>query len=368
MTTFDPQSLPLSPPVRCLAAFLTACGLVLVVGPAAIAWLKNRYHERILSDSPRLNQLHASKQGTPTMGGVLVIAAFLISLAAWGDLTSRFNQVCILVAVSMTVLGAADDLIKFNKAVKGLSARSKLAVQILISLPAALILVQSTSFQTERPHLNGIIELLPALEGSAATVWILTAWVIFLIVGASNSVNLTDGMDGLACGCTLTTLVPLIVAALAAVPASVSVVTPSVPLPAPAHDDNLQAAIMLSALAGSLAGFLWFNCYPARIFLGDAGSLPIGALIAVAAAAIHQEFLLALAGGVLVMETVSVVIQVVAFRLTGRRVFRCSPLHHHFQFRGDPEPRIVLRFWLYSLIFSLTAVAVALTSTSVEQP
>jgi len=305
---------------------------VLIGGPGLIRWLQSRFRERIVSDSSTLNQLHASKANTPTMGGLLIIGAVIISLVAQMFAVADVSSFALIVlsvcsAAVFLAIGAIDDWQKATGRSKGLTMRQKFVLQWLAGLATAY-------------GLSAIRRSLPGGTDSSdifGSGWLFIPWSAFVIVAASNAVNLTDGLDGLATGCTIITALALILILPFVVPADSRI------LLAPSQ-------IILSALAGACLGFLCFNRFPAKVFMGDAGSLPIGALLAIPALATRTEFVFAAASLVFVLETVSVIAQVTSFRLTGRRVLRCSPLHHHFVFQGIPETRIVRAFWMLALV------------------
>ncbi|MEZ6132911.1 MAG: phospho-N-acetylmuramoyl-pentapeptide-transferase [Planctomycetaceae bacterium] len=332
---------------RVAAASVTAFVLSIVFGPLAIRWLKSRFRERIASASATLNALHASKQETPTMGGLFVMSAVLLSTLIWGNLQNAFLLLTLSVGILLTAIGAADDWIKQRTTRNGLTARHKLAAQIIVGVVAgiAVFVLQRTD-----PQAGAIVW--PIGSGELALGPWIALWIAFVVVGSANGVNLTDGLDGLAAGCTvfcgaaMTTLVYISghreLSDYFGVPHVV---------------DSGEVAVTLAALVGAMLGFLWFNCHPADVFMGDAGSLPTGGLLAMAAVISRQELLLVIVGGVFVVETLSVILQVSCFRLTGRRPLRCSPLHNHFVFRGDHENRIVTRFWIASAVLAIIGIA-----------
>ena len=326
-----------------VTSFLTA----LLLGPMAIRWLKGRFRERIDSASQRLNELQAGKKNTPTMGGLFIVGAVVISVLLWGDLGSRYVQLGLFIAVGFAGLGAADDWVKLSTRKNGLTARKKLFVQVCLAAVAAGVL-----YFEHRDKPLGLDLVSPIGRHS---VWLgvgFVVWSVFVVVGSSNAVNLTDGLDGLASGCTIfagSAFVGLTYLAGHRVMADY--------LNIPFVSGCGELSIVMGALVGAMLGFLWFNCYPAQVFMGDTGSLPIGALLALAALATRQEILLVVAGGVFVVETLSVILQVGWFRATGRRLIACSPLHNHFLFKGEHEIKIVVRFWIGSALLAIVAVA-----------
>lgn len=332
---------------RTAAASVCAFVLAIVLGPIAIRWLNARFRERIHSDSERLNELQADKNETPTMGGLFVMAAVVFSSLIWADLSSRYVLVGLFVVVTLTGLGALDDWIKLTTPRKGLTVRQKLFGQLFIATVAVVLI-----WLEQRTKPDGTSLIWPL--GNLALVlgpWFIV-WGILVLVGTSNAVNLTDGLDGLATGCTIfagSAFVALTYLCGHRVMADYLMI--------PYISGAGELTIMLGALVGAMLGFLWFNCYPAQVFMGDAGSLPIGGLLAVSALVIRQEVLLVIVGGIFVLETLSVILQVGWFRLTGKRLIRCSPLHNHFLFRGDHEIKIVTRFWIGSALLAIVGIA-----------
>lgn len=324
-----------------LSAFV-ALVFSIAIGPSMIRLLRLRLRERIASDSATLNALHASKQQTPTMGGVLIILAFLVSLFTTSTATTKSAIIIGLTAFSLCLVGALDDWIKATTSRKGLTVRQKLTAQILIAVVAAVCLFHFQLVQV--PSGLSMLAWLPE-----SIVWLYVPWAAVVIISASNAVNLTDGLDGLAAGCT--TITAITTTAVALVTISFEGTSESLTV----------VAISAAALAGSATGFLWFNRFPARVFMGDAGSLPIGGILAVTALISGTEFLLLLTGAVFVVETLSVMLQVFWFRRTGRRVLLCSPLHNHFVFKKVPETKIVRWFWLTAALTAILAAGLFTT-------
>jgi phospho-N-acetylmuramoyl-pentapeptide-transferase len=333
--------------VRTALASITSFLMAVLLGPPAIGWLKRRFRERIDSDSPRLNQLQAGKNETPTMGGLFVIAAVLVSVLLWGDLTSRYVQLGLLVALGFAAIGAVDDWIKLNSKRNGLRVRPKLLMQTSLAICIGYGLYRH---QLHQPH---GLELIWPLGNHG--IWLgggFVVWSVLVIVGSSNAVNLTDGLDGLASGCMVfagSAFIALTYLAGHAVMADY--------LSIPFMPGAGELSIVMGAMVGAMLGFLWFNCYPAQVFMGDTGSLPIGGLLALAALVTRQEVLLVVVGGIFVIETLSVILQVGWFRLTGNRLIACSPLHNHYLFKGQHELKIVVRFWIGSALLAIVAVA-----------
>lgn len=332
---------------RTALASLTAFLIAILLGPLAIGWLRSRFRERIASDSARLNEIQARKAATPTMGGLFILGAVLVSVLLWGDLSSRYVQLGLLVALGLGGLGAVDDWIKLSSKRNGLSIRQKLLGQTIIALIAGWGL-----YLHHRGHPLGLDLIWPIGGGSLFLGGGFILWSALVLVGSSNAVNLTDGLDGLAGGC-------MIFAGSAFVAltylAGHRVIAEYLRIPYFAGSGEL--AVVLGATVGAVLGFLWFNCYPAQVFMGDTGSLPLGGLIGLAALVTRQEALLIVIGGIFVLETLSVILQVAWFRSTGNRLLACSPLHNHFLFRGEHEMKIVVRFWIGATLLAIAGVA-----------
>ncbi len=324
-------------------AFLTA----LFWGPVAIRWLKHRYCERISSASERLNELHADKCNTPTMGGLFIVGSIVAAVLLWGNLASPYVQMSLFVAIAFGALGAMDDWIKVSTSRRGLTAKQKLALQIVISLVTGWWLYQT---QQHRPH--GVDLVWPFGAGTLTLGSGFILWSLFVLVGSSNGVNLTDGLDGLAGGCMIFAGI-----AFAALTYLCGHVVMADYLNMPHIPGSGEMTIVLGAMVGAMMGFLWFNCYPAQVFMGDTGSLPLGALLGLAALITRQELMLVIVGGIFVIETLSVIAQVGWFKLTGERLIACSPLHNHFLFRGYHEHKIVVRFWIGSALLAMVGIA-----------
>lgn len=332
---------------RTALASVTSFLIAIILGPMAIRWLKSRFRERIASDSERLNEIQSSKNATPTMGGLFILAAVVVSLLLWADFSSRYVQLGLIAALGFGTLGAIDDWIKLSTRRNGLSIRQKLFAQIFISLIMGVILYLD---HRAKPH--GLELVWPFGQ---ASLWLGTGfvlWSMLVLVSSSNAVNLTDGLDGLAGGCMVfsgSAFIALTYLSGHKVMAEY--------LQIPYLPGAGELSIVLGATVGAVLGFLWFNCYPAEVFMGDTGSLPLGALIGLAALVSRQELLLLIVGGVFVIETLSVIAQVAWFRWTKTRLIACSPLHNHFLFRGQHEMKIVVRFWIGAALLAILAVA-----------
>ena len=326
-----------------VVSFLTA----LIFGPHAIRWLKRRFRERIASDSQKLNELHAGKKNTPTMGGIFIVLAIVVAAILCGDLTNRYLLHALIVVLGFGAIGAADDWIKVSSNKKGLTVRQKFAWQWGLALVVATLLY---FVQVDKPR--GLELVFPFGKFSLAIGGLFIFWAAFVMVGSSNGVNLTDGLDGLASGC-------LIFAGSAF--AALSYVSGHRVMAEYLNIAHMTGAgelgVLFGALVGAMLGFLWFNCHPAQVFMGDSGSLPTGALLGYGALVTRQEVLLLIVGGIFVIETLSVMLQVGYYKLTGKRVLACSPLHNHFVFKGEPETRIVIRFWIGAALLAMIGVA-----------
>ena len=329
---------------RAGAACITALILSLMFGPMLIRTLRaiQRQGQPIRPDGPERHLIE--KKGTPTMGGVLILAALTVSTLLWADLRNGFVWVVLLLTLSYGAIGFVDDYIKLSRANhNGLSSRAKLLLQSLFGLAAAVMLISLT----REPLATGLT--VPLLKDVLIPLGIAFPFVATLVmVGFSNAVNLTDGLDGLA-------IVPTIIAA--GVFALIAYLVGN-----RVFADYLQLnfvpgvgelAIFCSALIGAGLGFLWFNAPPAAVFMGDTGSLALGGALGAVAVAVKHEIVLGIVGGLFVVETVSVIIQVAWFKCTGRRVFLMAPLHHHFEKKGWSEPTIVIRFWIIAMILAL---------------
>jgi phospho-N-acetylmuramoyl-pentapeptide-transferase len=344
---------------RATAAALTAFVLSLAMGPKTIVLLtrlKLGQPLRQKSEVRELADLHSAKKGTPTMGGILILASVAISAILWCDPVNRFIWLVLGSMLFLGFIGFADDYEKVaKKNSKGIRGWQKMAAQGLLALFVFLYLVcfspvYLSGYEGEWNHLY-----IPFLKTAVVVdMGIVTTFLFFglVITGASNAVNLTDGLDGLAIGCTIS--VALTYAIFCYIAGNVRL---SSYLFLPFVSGAGELAVFCAALVGAGLGFLWFNCHPARVFMGDTGSLAIGGVLGVIAICVHQELLLVIAGGVFVLEAASVMLQVASFKLTGKRIFAMSPLHHHFELKGWDETQVVVRFWIMSLIGAIAALA-----------
>ncbi|MFP6762507.1 MAG: phospho-N-acetylmuramoyl-pentapeptide-transferase [Planctomycetaceae bacterium] len=332
---------------RVALAGVTSFIAAIILGPLMIRWLKVRFQERIASASETLNDLHREKNATPTMGGVFICAAIVIASLICGDLTNPFTRCGIGVVTAFCALGVWDDWVKLSTTQNGLTVKQKFAVQLVLATGFATAIY---CVNQGRPDGLQLVFPFGDFRWSLGVGFIL--WAVFVLVGSSNGVNLTDGLDGLATGCMI-----FAGSAFTALTYLAGHRTMAEYLSIPYIEGCGELSVVMGAMVGAMLGFLWFNCYPAQVFMGDAGSLPIGALLGLAALACRQEILLVLIGGVFVVETLSVIAQVGWFRMTGNRLIACSPLHNHFLFKGQHEIKIVVRFWISSALLALIAVA-----------
>ena len=332
--------------LRSILGVLTALLIALIVGPTMIRYLSSyNIGQSVRDDGP---ESHFSKAGTPTMGGALILVAIVISTILWSDLTSRFVWVVLFVTVGFGAIGWVDDYkkIAFGNS-KGLSAKAKYFWQSVIGLSAALILFYTARFPIETQLIIPFIKNIIIDLG-----WFYVVLTYFVIVGSSNAVNLTDGLDGLAILPTV-----LVGGALGVFAYLTGNFNFSSYLGIPYVPGVGEMVIFCGAIVGAGLGFLWFNTYPAQVFMGDVGALSLGAALGVIAVIVRQELVLFIMGGIFVVETISVVLQVVSFKLTGRRIFRMAPLHHHYELKGWPEPRIIVRFWIITVVLVLIGIA-----------
>lgn len=330
--------------VRTALAGITAFLICLILGPWVIRMLdKYQIGEEISPDGPAS---HLEKRGTPSMGGILIIGATIIPAFLWGDMSNSYVKLAMSTMLLFGLLGFWDDFLKIKrKKPKGLIIRHKLFFQIGISAVIGLILIYLGFTGGFSLHLS-----LPFFKKWFPYFgWFYLPWIMLILVGSSNSVNLADGLDGLAIGLTLISSSAFIVLCYVVGRADWSEFLNIVRVPAAA-----ELTVFAGAMAGACLGFLWFNCHPAQIFMGDAGALSLGGTIGIIAILIKQEFLLFMVAGVFILEAISVLLQVSYFKLTGgKRIFKMAPLHHHFELIGWSEEKIVIRFWIAGIVFAL---------------
>nr|VFK51662.1 MAG: Phospho-N-acetylmuramoyl-pentapeptide-transferase [Candidatus Kentron sp. TUN] len=332
--------------LRAILGVLTALVISLVVGPIMIRRLGSyRINQTVRDDGP---ESHFVKAGTPTMGGALILVAITITTLFWVDLANRFVWVVLIVTLLFGVIGWVDDYKKLVRGdPRGLPARYKFFWQSLIGLGCAFFLYFSAQSLLETQL------IVPFLKTVALDLgWFFVPLAYFVIVGSSNAVNLTDGLDGLAILPTV-----MIAGAFAIFGYVAGHVEFANYLGFPYINGVGELVVVCGAIVGAGLGFLWFNTYPAQVFMGDIGALALGAALGVIAILVRQELVLFIMGGVFVMETVSVILQVGSFKLTGKRIFRMAPLHHHFELMGWPEPRVIVRFWVITVVFVLIGLA-----------
>ncbi|MBT8342068.1 MAG: phospho-N-acetylmuramoyl-pentapeptide-transferase [Desulfatitalea sp.] len=330
---------------RSIYAILTSFLICFVLGPWVIGKLRQlQVGQFIREEGP---QTHQQKAGTPTMGGTLILFAVAVSTLLWADLTNFFVWIVLLVLIGFGMIGFVDDyLMLIKKRSKGLSGRGKLIWQTLLAGVAGLLVVNHPGFDTQ--------VTIPFIKFFTPDLgWAYILFAVFVIVGASNAVNLTDGLDGLAIGPVTIAAATYMVFAYVAGNIKIS--------------DYLQinfvsgcgeVTIFCGAMIGAGLGFLWFNTYPAQVFMGDVGSLSLGASLGAVAVITKQELLLALVGGLFVMEALSVIFQVGFFKVSnGKRIFRMAPLHHHFELKGWPEPKVIVRFWIIAIALALISMS-----------
>lgn len=386
--------------VRALLATFIAFIVSLKVGPWVIrklVSLKIGQPIRSAEEVHKLNELHGAKAGTPTMGGVMILGTLLLAVVLCADLTNPFVQVTLFVTVGLGLLGFKDDFTKVaKKNSEGVSSRYKLAWQAIVGLLAALFIffnpaISGKQTQGESAAVEGaaaakenmIAEDLSKPSPKASGYWlkgddkvaqqmnvsaitfplfkkpIIDLWYfaipffMIVIIGASNAVNLTDGLDGLASGCTITTCIAY--AAIAYLAGHVYMAYDYLSIP---YNPKLgELTVLIMAMVGSAFGFLWFNCHPAKMFMGDTGSLAIGGCVGTMAICTKQEILLVVIGFVFVMEAMSVMLQVFSFKTTGKRIFKMAPIHHHFELKGWHEGQVIIRFWIISIICAMVGLA-----------
>ncbi len=330
---------------RTIYASLTAFFICFFLGPWVIEKLtRMQVGQYIRDDGP---QSHLGKAGTPTMGGVLIVGSITISTLLWSDLSTPFIWIALLVLVGFGFIGFVDDyLMQIKKQSKGLSVRGKLALQAVLALAAGFLVCGTPNFSTE--------VTVPFFKNLSPDLgWGYAVFAMLVIVGASNAVNLTDGLDGLAIGPMSIAAATYMIFAYVAGHARIANYLQLTYVPG-----SGELTVFCGAIAGAGLGFLWFNAYPAQVFMGDTGSLSLGAALGVIAVITKQEILLVLVGGLFVIEALSVIFQVGFFKMThGRRIFRMAPLHHHFELKGWPEPKVIVRFWIIAIALALMALS-----------
>ncbi len=329
---------------RALGAGLTAFILSLFLGPHFIKILSHKqYGQTIRTDGP---QSHLKKSGTPTMGGILILLSVTISTLLWADLTNKYVWLVLGVMLAFGFIGGLDDFKKITeKNSKGLSERAKMTLQTLVTLITIYVIFGILKVDT---NLN--VPFFRTVTPQISWIYFILAW--FVIVGSSNAVNLTDGLDGLAIGPIITTALTFGILSYLAGHMKLAEY-----LYIPFVKEAGELSILCAAIVCSGMGFLWFNTYPAQVFMGDVGALALGAALGTIAVITKNEFVLAIVGGIFVLEAVSVITQRISFKTTRKRVFRMAPIHHHFELSGWAEPQITVRFWIISLVLAMLGLA-----------
>ncbi|MDY6934958.1 MAG: phospho-N-acetylmuramoyl-pentapeptide-transferase [Spirochaetota bacterium] len=331
---------------RSAYAAVTALLFVLIFGNMVIKWLKK------LEIGEEINKLgpdsHKSKAGTPTMGGIILLGSMLMSIALWGNFNNHYIIILIVATILLGIIGFIDDWMKsVLKKGNGMSARIKMLLQIIIALGVTTVVYLYPSSEEHAtmlyiPFLNE-----PVLD----MLWFWIVFATIVIVGSSNAVNLTDGLDGLAIGSVI--IVATTLGIMTYLTGHIEIASY---LRIPYIPDSAELTVFISAMVGASIGFLWFNCNPASVFMGDTGSLSLGGIVGIVAILIKKEIFLFIVGGVFVLEAISVIIQVVTFKLRGRRVFKMAPIHHHFELSGWPEQKVVVRIWILGIILAIMGI------------
>jgi len=332
--------------LRGILAVLTALGLCLAMGPLMIRRLTLlKIGQSVRDDGP---QTHLIKAGTPTMGGALILLSIGISTLLWGDLRNYYVWVTLFVTLGSGVVGGLDDYLKLKyRNSKGLAARWKYSGLSFVALIGVMVLYMKAGSATETTLFIPVFKDLFFEMG-----WIFIPWAYLVIVGSSNAVNLTDGLDGLAIMPTI-----LVAAGLGVFAYLSGNSVFAAYLGIPYVPGVGEMVVFCATIFGAGLGFLWFNTYPAQVFMGDVGALALGAGLGIVAVIVRQEIVLAIMGGVFVMEAVSVILQVGSFKMTGKRIFRMAPIHHHFELKGWAEPKVIVRFWIITIVLVLVGLA-----------
>lgn len=333
---------------RSAAASVTAFILTLWLGPLIIRWLKsfNVTQNQKREHAEKIHNLYAHKEKVPTMGGVMIVLSVVLSSLLWGNLTNRFVWILILTTVGFGFVGFLDDWLKLrSKSSKGLTSFMKMLGQLLIGVGIGFYLYMDPAF-------DKWLYLPFVKKGAFYMSFLFIPFVVFVLVGSSNALNLTDGLDGLAIGCTLFTTVSLAIIAYVTgrVDFASYLTLPYVP-------EAGEITVVASALIGASAGFLWFNCYPAEVMMGDTGSLSLGGVLGAIAILIKKELVLVIVGGIFVWEALSVMLQVASFKMFKRRIFLMSPFHHHLQLKGWPESKVTIRLWIVAMILAVIGLS-----------
>jgi phospho-N-acetylmuramoyl-pentapeptide-transferase len=332
---------------RSAYAALTALVIVLIFGNVIIAWLQElRFREEIRDDGPKT---HKTKAGTPTMGGIIILGAVLLSILLWGNFNNHYLIVLIFATILLGILGFIDDYVKsIKKRKEGIPGSVKLLFQTIIALGVAFVIF---TFPSEEVYTTKLF--IPFVNEAIVDMsWIWIVFAVIVIVGSTNAVNLTDGLDGLAIGSVL--IVAVTLAIMTYLSGHIKIATY---LRIPYIPESAELTVFLAALSGASLGFLWFNCNPASVFMGDTGSLSLGGVIGIVAVMIKKEIFLFIVGGVFVIEALSVIFQVLSFKLRGKRIIKMSPIHHHFELSGWSEQKVVVRMWIFGVILAILGLS-----------
>jgi phospho-N-acetylmuramoyl-pentapeptide-transferase len=329
---------------RTFGAAITSVLFCMLLGPWFIAYMQKKQMKQVVRDDGP--QSHLSKRGTPTMGGTLILAGVALPTLLWADLSNSNVWIALLLTLSYGLIGFIDDYKKvIQKNPKGLAGRWKLVGQFVFAAAAAYFIFKDGDISNDLRF--------PFFKDFAINLgWGFIPFAILVIVGSSNAVNLTDGLDGLAVGPTITCSITFLILAYCAGHSEIAryLQIPHVP-------GSGELSIFLASVAASCLGFLWYNTYPAQVFMGDVGALALGGALGVVAVITKNEILLAVCGLIFVVEALSVMIQVASFKTTGKRVFKMAPIHHHFELKGWPEPKVVVRFWILSILLALVTLS-----------
>ena len=339
---------------RIILAMLTALCISLFLGPWFIDRLKEKQiGEQIRSDGPTT---HKKKAGTPTMGGSLILFALVIPTVLWCDLSNRFVWLALLVTIGYGIIGFSDDYLKLTRSKKGLPGRIKLLGQLIIASAAVIYVFNSDLFEPDM-RLRLAMPFLDFYKHPISLPSVLyIVFAILVVVGSSNAVNLTDGLDGLAIGPVIISAATFLILAYGA-GSVIKGFNIAEYLKIPYIPGAGELAIFCGSMTGAGIGFLWYNTYPAAVFMGDVGSLALGGALGMLAVLTKNEFTMLILGGVFVIEALSVIVQVASFKLTGKRVFKMAPIHHHFELKGWAEPKVIVRFWIIAIMLALIALA-----------
>lgn len=331
---------------RTALAVITAMLLTLAIGPGIITWLKKiSFTQQIRNDGP---QTHLKKSGTPTMGGIMIIICILFSILLWGDLENTYVWIMVISLVGYGLIGLLDDYLKvIRKNPKGLKASLKFGAQIMLALVIGVVL-----YKNPDDSYRSVLSVPFFKRWLFELGWFYIPFSVLVIVGSSNAVNLTDGIDGLAIGLVGIALLANMI--LVYISGNVKFAQYLQVLYLPGTG---ELTVVCGAMLGASLGFLWFNSYPADVFMGDVGSLGLGGALGTLAVITKHEIVLAIVGGIFVIETLSVVLQVASFKLTGKRIFRMAPIHHHFELKGWHESKVIIRFWIVGIMLALLSIA-----------